>query len=127
MVVCILAAPGYCSCTDESVVIIAMERETPQFSGQDRNPPVSGADLPALRQSSDIFWPYWAKFTAENSQSIHGIRYFLVSEITNAESLSIIEQALQKTKNVLGPWPGVSFEYEKQYTEFSALLGKLRC
>jgi hypothetical protein len=104
-----------------------MERETPQFSGQDRNPPVSGAALPALRQSSDIFWPYWAKYTAENSQSIHGIRYFLVSEITNAESLSIIEQALQKTKNVLGPWPGVSFEYEKQYTEFSALLGKLRC
>ena len=88
-------------------------------------PPVNGAGLPSLRQSSDIFWPYWAKFTADNSSPIRGIRYFLVSEVTNAESQSIIHQALEKTKNSLGPWPGTSFEYDKHQTEFTALLGML--
>ena len=91
-----------------------------------QNPPVD--QLPALRQMSDLAWGFWHE--AHGGSNLGHITKFIVPQIINEDTLSVIKQALetyevpegQERLTALPAWPGVTFDIETD--QGKALLGK---
>ncbi|KAJ8107617.1 hypothetical protein OPT61_g8742 [Boeremia exigua] len=104
---------------DPSGVILALDRKSAQFAGNQRNPKVQGEGVPALQSFSDIAWLKW-KATTGNVPS--SMRYFASLSITNLETRGIISKVLNMASYTEVPaWPG--FDVDANTEQGAALLG----
>lgn len=104
---------------DPSGVLMALDRKSPQFAGNERNPKVQGDDLPELGAFSDIAWLKWKEVTGNFPSTM---RYFLTLAITNPETRSLLGTVLTREEECEVPaWPGL--EVDAGTDEGYALLG----
>lgn len=100
------------------VVLIAMERKSPKYAGEKRDPKIEGDQLPKLQSFSDIAWTKWASTTGSPTK----MRYFLSLAISNEHTRSIIGKILNDARHSWQPaWPGVT--YATDTPQGAALLG----
>jgi hypothetical protein len=104
---------------DPSGMLLALDRKSPQFAGNERNPKVQEADLPELAAFSDIAWLKWKEATGNFPTTMH---YFLTLAITNPETRSLLNIVLTRAEECEVPaWPGL--EVDASSEEGYALLG----
>ncbi|KAF2126257.1 hypothetical protein P153DRAFT_323485 [Dothidotthia symphoricarpi CBS 119687] len=103
---------------DPAGVLIAMDRKSPRFAGQERYPKVEGDQLPKLQSFSDVAWSKWVSTAGKPTT----MRYFLSLAIGNFETRSVIGKILNDARNTWQPaWPGVTFSTDTP--QGAALLG----
>ena len=82
-------------------------------------------ELPKLRALSDLLWAGWCRAVqaeAERGARLVGVKYLFSVQITNDETKSIIQRALEtKRKTLVKLWPGESFGMDTEAGR--ALLG----
>lgn len=82
-------------------------------------------ELPELQSLSDLLWAGWYRGSQpQNSRNpdVANVKYLISVQITNRESLSIIQRALTAVKkDSVSLWPGDSFNMDS--AEGQALLG----
>ncbi|KAH9878140.1 hypothetical protein J1614_003357 [Plenodomus biglobosus] len=102
-------------------VIIALNRQSPRYAAEEREPKVPLDMMPGLKQFSDIAWIGWESVTEKHNAPINNLRYFLSVGIVNLDTKQVILRAMKQKSWGLGHFPGRTFEPTD--SEFSALLG----
>lgn len=101
------------------LVLLAMDRKSPQFAGNQRNPKVQGDGLPGLQSFSDVAWLKWKAVTGKAPSTM---RYFASLSITNIETRGVLAKVLDKAAYREVPaWPGHNVDANSE--EGAALLG----
>lgn len=114
-----ITGSDYSFALEPNGVLVAMDRKSPQFAGNERNPKVQAAELPELGAFSDVVWLKWREATGNFPSSM---RYFLTLAISNPETRSLLNIVLTKAEECEVPaWPGL--DVEEGSDEFFALLG----
>lgn len=105
----------------EQGIIISLNRESPRYAANDREPLVPPEQLPLLTQFSDVAWITWKHFALDMKTDIKNLKYFLSSRITNKDTQQVLKRALQAKNWELADWPGHTFE--RNWAETKAILG----
>ncbi|KAL6707314.1 hypothetical protein ACN47E_004302 [Coniothyrium glycines] len=102
-------------------VIMGLNRKSPRYAAQERNPPVSGDQLPGLNQFSDIAWIGWDVMSKQKKRDVKDLRYLISVGISNDDTRAVIQRALFARGWALSEFPGHTFERASE--EFGALIG----